>query len=169
MFRSGFLFYLILTSQMHILRGLLLGHNLRHTPPLAKWKYKAPLWCVLCVQFCVNVTRLRDDLIAGKTSFLVSVGMSPGKTSIYTSSLSKGHPHQCRWTSPNPLRAQVEHEGRRVPLCSLLELGQPPSALRYWTPPWLLAFGLRLGLLWSSDLWTWDGIPTRRSGTSWPS
>lgn len=77
------------------------------------------------------MTELTDGPVAGKVTFLVSGGASPGKTSICAGSLSKDHPHRCGWASPKPLRAQVEHKGRTVRLCCLLELGQPPSALRH--------------------------------------
>ena len=91
------------------------------------------VWWLL---LCVSMTGLRDIQIAGKTLFLgVSVSVFLEQISIYISRLSKDGPCQSRWASFNPLRVQVEQNGRgRANLLSLLELECPSfPAYRHWS------------------------------------
>lgn len=94
--------------------------------------------------FCVNFTRLRDAQIAHKTLFLgmsvraLFLGMSVRafleEICIWIHWLSEDEcPHQCRWTSSNPQRDQIEPKsGGGMNLLSVWAECPFPPALRHW-------------------------------------
>ena len=110
------------------------------------------LWLILRV----NLTRLRNALIAGKTLFVdVFVRMFQEDIGIWIGRLGKVWClHQCGWESSNPLRAQIEQKGEgRMNSLSLLERGHPFSlALRHQLS-WVLSSWTQTELNhWLSEL-----------------
>lgn len=80
------------------------------------------LWWVV---LCVNVTRLRDTQICGRTLFLL---VFTEEISIWIGKLKWDSSHLGGWASPNMLRAWIEQKGReKGDLLFLLELGHPYS------------------------------------------
>lgn len=64
-------------------------------------------WLILCV----NLIGLSAAPIVGKTLFGMSVRVCLEDFHSWNSRLSKEHPHECRWSSSNLLRAWVEQTG----------------------------------------------------------
>ena len=141
-------------------------------------------WLILCV----NLTRLRDALVAGKTLFPgMFVRVLQEQISIWIGKLSKADgPPQHGCTSSNPLRARLEQKGRRrvnllsLSLCLIqdlylvlpLDISAPGSQLLdsdldltplnpQFLGPWTQT-ALYHCLSWSSSLHAAD------HGTCWP-
>lgn len=115
------------------------------------------LWWVV---LCVNVTRLRDTQICGRTLFLL---VFTEEISIWIGKLKWDSSHLGGWASPNMLRAWIEQKGREKGICSscwswdihipiILQTSEilvfRPSDLNWIIPLLFLALRLAEGRLW---------------------
>ena len=126
----------------------------RHSPhtqkPLGVWK----------LIVCVNLTGSQDAQLSGYTLYLgVSVRVFLEEVNNWINRLSQVHClPQCGWTSPHPLRVQIQKRGEEGWI-------RPPCA--GWAGTSMLSCAQQHS--WCSGLQTWTGIFSIRSPALRPS